>query len=157
MGGGVLNVKSLSNVLLHVIGRYGSFIANVDFIQTRYKTKVEQQKAENERVQALAKVSVHIHMGIFFWLILSTCANCIVHHPRLCSHLKKLGLPFVSVLTWTRCTLSSCSRTRSLRFVPITISLPVYSPTMSMLSLNHPQLLSRKVLVCIPNFVCTLK
>ena len=83
------------------------------------------------------------------------CVLCVLLY-RLCSHLKKLGLPFASAPTWRKCTLSSSSRTRSLRFVPVTISLPVYSPTMSMLSLNHPQQLSRKVLVSIPNAVYNL-
>ena len=73
------------------------------------------------------------------------CTYIISHPPRLCSRLKKLGLPFVSVPMWRRCTLSSFNRTQSLRFVPITTSLPVYSPTTSTLNLNHPQLLLRKV------------
>ena len=28
------------------------------FVQTRYTTKIERQKAENERIQALAKVNI---------------------------------------------------------------------------------------------------
>ena len=36
-----------------------------NIIQTRYKTKVEQQKAESERLQALAKVIIIHNVMVF--------------------------------------------------------------------------------------------
>ena len=43
------------------------------FMQTRYKAKVEQQKAENERLQALAKVSLHRHIVLIRLSLSITC------------------------------------------------------------------------------------